>query len=154
MKHLSFILLFACLTAKAQMPPPVAPVITYLAVTDIDSNGFSSAFSNEISITNGGSYNLNWTPPTNAFSGYVLYWGHKSGVYTMSRAVGTNNNQIWPFPIPPFVWQKTFSYLHSSSPLNLNAWVTNTAVLCTVTGVPSDAMGFDRVGNISWRRIQ
>jgi hypothetical protein len=153
--------------ANSQMPPPAAagPHPLYFAVTDVDSNGLSSSWSNELVWTNGSANltNLSWDAPTpiaavagqggsNGVDHYVLYWGYRSRTYIFSRNLSAATNQSWPLPTPPSIWQKTFNYL--SGPSVTGPWSTNTAILCTVTGSLPNNAGYTRSGPIIWKRIQ
>ncbi len=154
--------------AKSQPLPPLPQVpalrarALYFAVTDVDSHGLSSAWSNELVWTNGSANltNLSWDAPTGPVDHYVLYWGYQSRTYIFSRRLTTATNQPWPIPPPPPIWQKTFTWLSlSDTALNrglngTNGWITNAITLCTITGAPPAAMAFDRAGQIRWTRIQ
>lgn len=73
-------------------------------------------------------FTLSWTPsPSPTVSGYWLYYGTTSGVYTGQVAVGTNTTtfDLRTLPLPPAVYFLTMTATNDTSesgPANEISW--------------------------------
>jgi hypothetical protein len=124
-------------------PPP----FTYFSVSSIDSNGVSSAFSQEAVCANGKCTNLCWTAPSCAVSHYRVFWGPASGVYLHQCDVSNQTSTVFPIPGAPLIFREFVTWQHSEDLIN---WHNRTSTICLWTN-PLDH-GFDRLGHIGYQR--